>query len=129
MIYTLEKGEIRYLLVRSRKGVYGFAKGHMEPGETETETAYREIREETGLTVRLLDGFRAKETYLLPQKENTVKEVVYFIGFYSGQTPHFQEKELTAVSLHSFEEAMTLLQSESRRKVLAQADAFIRPAH
>ena len=33
----------RYLLTRSKKGVWGFPKGHMEAGETEHETALREI--------------------------------------------------------------------------------------
>ena len=32
------------------KGLYNFVGGHIEPGETGPEAAYRELREETGIT-------------------------------------------------------------------------------
>lgn len=40
---------LKYLLVREKNGFWGFPKGHMERGETEQETAGREIKEETAL--------------------------------------------------------------------------------
>jgi len=41
------------LLVYGRKSQkWGFPKGHMEYGETEKETALRELKEETGITLR-----------------------------------------------------------------------------
>lgn len=40
----------RYLLVFGKKsGKWGFPKGHQEEGETEEETALRELKEETGI--------------------------------------------------------------------------------
>lgn len=39
VVFTRIGGEPRYVLVRSLEGVYGFPKGHMEPGETPEETA------------------------------------------------------------------------------------------
>ena len=42
------------LLIRHAKGRHiSFPKGHVEPGETESQTAEREILEETGLRVRV----------------------------------------------------------------------------
>ena len=41
----------RYVLVCSGDGLWGFPKGHTEPGETEEQTALREVREETGYTL------------------------------------------------------------------------------
>ena len=52
------------LLIRHENGGHwAFPKGHVEENETETETALREIREETGLAVTLDTGFRAVVTY------------------------------------------------------------------
>lgn len=57
IIYTKEHGDIQYIIIRSKEGIYGFPKGHTEGNESETETALREVAEETGLTVRLIPGF------------------------------------------------------------------------
>ncbi|MBV9111101.1 MAG: NUDIX domain-containing protein, partial [Gemmatimonadetes bacterium] len=57
-------GERRYLLVRSaltRRPIWEFPKGGVEPGETDEIAAERELQEEAGMRVgdyRVLDGFR-----------------------------------------------------------------------
>ena len=49
-VVATEKDGVRYYVLV--KGSYvGLPKGHMEPGESERETALREVREETGLTL------------------------------------------------------------------------------
>ena len=55
VVFTREGGEVRYVIIQSLEGYYGFPKGHMEGSETEQETALREIREEVGLTPRLVE--------------------------------------------------------------------------
>ena len=51
IVFTLENGEIKYLLVEEMSGCHSFPKGHVENNETEEETALREIKEETNLEV------------------------------------------------------------------------------
>ncbi len=47
------------LLIRhANGGHWAFPKGHVEPGETEAQTALREIREETAIAASLWPGFR-----------------------------------------------------------------------
>lgn len=106
--------------------MYGFPKGHMEGTETEEETALREIREETGLNVRLLPGFRWTDSYSLPHKPGVTKQVVYFTAEYSGQTPVPQESELSGIRLMPYQEAWNALQFASARRILAAADRFLR---
>jgi hypothetical protein len=54
------KGEIRYLLIKNRRSAHwGFPKGHIEMGETPQQTAMREVLEETGIHVKLIDGFES----------------------------------------------------------------------
>lgn len=51
-------GKIEYLILR-HKNYWNFPKGGVEAGETDLETARREIREETGLTqLNFIPGFR-----------------------------------------------------------------------
>ena len=56
IIYRMENGVAQYLLLhytpssKGKRGQWGFAKGHVEAGETEIQTAKREIAEETGIT-------------------------------------------------------------------------------
>ncbi len=69
-----------YLLVLRHKysGNWSFPKGHVEKGESETQTALREVKEETGLDITLIDGFRESVVYY--PKPNIRKQVVYFLG-------------------------------------------------
>ena len=121
VVFTREFGEPRFVIVQSRAGHHGFPKGHMEPGETEAETALRETREETGLEPRLLPGFRAAEIYPLPGKPNTVKQVIFFAAEYENQTPRPQFEELRSVKLLTFDEALRTLAYPSSRRVLSEA--------
>lgn len=126
VVFTRVNGEIRYLLERTRRKIYGFPKGHMEAGETETQTALREIMEEVGVQVQLIDGFREVETYPVWNREGVLKDVVYFLAEYRDQTPVYQESELTAVGLYTYAEAETVLDFADRRRILKAADKYIK---
>ena len=95
VIFTRMNNEIKYLLIRNLTGIYGFPKGHVEQGETEEQTALREVFEEVGLAVKLVPGFRSEDEHPIPQKENTMKQIVYFLGEYSNQELTYQKEELT----------------------------------
>ena len=125
VVFTRVDGQPRYLLVSNLEGIWGFPKGHVEPGETETETALREIREETGLTVMLLPGFRAEDAHAIPQRPDTVKRVVYFLGEYREQTFRHQREELSDARLADYEAAMAMLQFDSSRRILTEAHRFL----
>ena len=63
----LRKNEERYevLLVKHLASHWGFPKGHMEKGEDEKATARREVLEETGIHIDIIDGFRYKSEYTI----------------------------------------------------------------
>ncbi len=125
VVFTRDYGEVRYVLVEQRSGNYSFPKGHVEAGETEEQTALREIWEETGLHPALIPGFRDGETYVIEKKQNTVKDVVYFLAEYSHQAFAPGETDAVSVGLFPYEEAMKALPTENRRTVLEHAKAFI----
>ncbi len=125
VVFTRIDGEIHYLLVQNLNGIYGYPKGHMEPGERELETARREIREEVGLEVEFIPGFRGEDAHRIPGKA-VMKEIIYFLAEFSGQEPHYLESELSGCCLVSFAEAMEHFQFESSRRILREADGFLR---
>lgn len=125
VVFTRESGEIRYVLAQSLDGLYGFPKGHMEKGETEQQTALREIREEVGLSPRLIDGFRECIEHPLPARPGVMKRVVYFLAEYEHQAIVYQASELLNALLVGYEEALSLLPFENTRRILTQAHAFL----
>ena len=125
VVFTRMNNEIQYLLIRNLTGIYGFPKGHVEQGETEEQTALREVFEEVGLAVKLVSGFRSEDEHPIPQKENTMKQIVYFLGEYSNQEFTYQKEELTDALLTDYETAMTLFQFDSSKRILTEANNFL----
>ena len=124
VVFTRIGGQPHYVLVRAKdqpEGCHGFPKGHMEPGETEEQTALREILEETGLRVRLIPGFRAVTEYNLPTPPDTRKRVVFFLAEYADQTPIPQESELSAITLAPWPQALELTEFDDSKRILTDA--------
>ena len=83
--------EKEFLVLLQTNHFWSFPKGHMEAGETETETALRELLEETSLTVTLVPDARTVSEYDMPPLRR--KQVVLFLGEVNGDvTP--QEEEI-----------------------------------
>ena len=125
VVFTRNNDEIRYVIIQHLGEHWGFPKGHMELGETEENTALREIQEEIGISAKLIDGFRVEEQYPLPNKPGTTKTVVYFLAEYAGQEISHQKEELKAAYLLSYEEAVNQLTFEETKRILAKANAFL----
>ena len=127
VVFTRGGGEIRYVIVCSVNGYYGYPKGHVEAGESEQETALREIKEETGLDVVLREGFRTTDEYMLQLEGYTDihKQVVYFLAEYEGQAPSAQPSEIAEIKLMTFEEALAVFQFEGNRRILREAHNFL----
>ncbi len=126
VVFTHSAGEQNFVVIRALNGDYGFPKGHMESGETEEQTAIREIREETGLSVTILPGFREVDEYLLPAHPDILKRVVFFAAEYEKQRISIQEEELEGAELLPYGEAMRRLTFDSSREILRKAQEFIR---
>lgn len=55
IILSSENKDCVALLFRGKQGDWSFPKGHVESGEDTTNTMFREIKEETGLVVQLIE--------------------------------------------------------------------------
>ena len=123
VIFREYDAQRRYLILHSTQGHWTLCKGHVEGHETERETAVREIREETGLSVEFIDGFRQVITY--SPKPGRIKDVVFFLGRTIKETVVCQPEEVAEAVFLPFGDAMARLTHPSDRETLAAADAFL----
>ena len=123
VMFTEKDDQRKYLLIKNESGHIGFPKGHIEYGETETETARREVFEETGLSFRQFGDFREEYTYTT--RENSIKTGIFFIGHYKYRRPDIQEEEILDNWLLPYEEAMKLLNFPEDRELLEKAEKYI----
>lgn len=90
--YRIVNGEREFLLVfEAYSQCWSLPKGHMEAGETEQQTALRELFEETGLRATL----DARKSAMIEYPISTVarKQVVFYLGKIDGQ-PRIREGEI-----------------------------------
>ena len=114
-----------YLIIKSLNGDIGFPKGHMEENESELETAIRELKEETGVEVDPITGFKYQIEYPLPRVADTIKQSVYFLGRCTSDNILCQETEVAEAEFASYEDALKLLTFEETKDILTSAEAFI----
>ena len=111
VVFKREDDKILYLIVLNKKGTsignWGFPKGHMEPGETESETATREIFEETGLHVNFIDGFRHVLSY--SPHPQVKKDAVYFLAEANNGKVIIQKSEIANFKWLPYERAESFL--------------------
>ncbi len=69
-----------FLLLRNRRGFWGFPQGHREKGETEIQTLVREVKEETGIMDLDIQSYIGKITYSFFKGDGTrsSKEVRFY---------------------------------------------------
>ena len=125
IVYRETQGIRDYLIIRSMNGDYGFPKGHVEQDKTEYETAARELKEETGITVQIVEGFRRQIEYKLPGKADTIKHAVYFLGKSTGNPIVRQPDEVQEAMFVSFEKGLEMLSFEQTKTVLREAETYL----
>ena len=123
VIYTIVDGKRLYLIEVMQKGHTSFCKGHVEENESEHQTAAREIREETGLEVKFVEGFRQTVEY--SPDTDCLKTVVFFLADADSTNVTIQEEEVREIERLPYEEALTKLTFDSDRDILRQAECFL----
>jgi bis(5'-nucleosidyl)-tetraphosphatase len=122
--------DVSFLLLQHNAGHWDFAKGNIEFGESESQAARREIREETGIeTAHFLEGFRVRVEYYYKREGILVhKEVVFFLARSDSQRVILSNEHI-GYSWCDFDKALAKLTYRSAREVLEQAQIFIKRAY
>lgn len=121
VVFRNKDCNVQILLIKHvNGGHWAFPKGHVEKGETEEQTALREILEETGLAVRIDTGYRQVVSY--SPKKDVIKDVVYFVAKADeGSSAVAQESEISQIKWVDMNSAVEYVSFENDKKVLLGA--------
>ena len=117
---------LRHSSISSRGGGHwDFPKGHIDDGETEIQTALRELGEETGIEqVKVVDGFRDTITYTFSGGQEQIgKEVVFFLATTKESKVTLSHEHID-YSWLDFDSAFSRLTYDNARQVLRNAIEF-----
>lgn len=124
IIYKYQENKLYFLIVKHNRGHYSFPKGHIEKGETEEETAIREVKEETNVDIKIINGFREKITY--SPKENTIKDVIFFLAKPLTLNIKPQEEEINQIAWYDENDVFNIITYEEDKNILKNALNFIK---
>lgn len=81
-IYSSSSYPSEFLLLRNRRGSWGFPQGHKEKGENEIQTLIREVSEETGITHLDIQSYIGKihYSYFRADGMKSEKEVRFYFA-------------------------------------------------
>lgn len=124
VVFRYENNVRKYLLIRNKRSAHwGFPKGHIEPGETDEETALREVLEETGLHIEIVPGFVKKSDYTIQGKIE--KSVSIFLAKTKDTRYKLQVEEIEECGWFDFNSAQRTLNYENDKFILNEAKAFL----
>ncbi len=120
----------RILLISTQAGRrWQLPKGHIEEGETPEQAAVREVREETGVTSRVVAPLPGVEYWFVERGAHRIhKQVDYFLlDYVSGDTADFDPHEVSGAEWFPWDEGLSRLSFENERRVVEKARAIAAP--
>ncbi len=117
---------LEVLLIAIKDGrVWSLPKGQVEPGERYTQTAVREVREETGIEARVLAPLGSIRYHFTVRDDGiqttVTKEVHHFLMGYVGGRPQPQKEEVDGVDWFPVPEALKRLSHQNERDAVLKA--------
>lgn len=124
-------GELEVLLCGRREPPqWSLPKGAPDPSENLEQAALREVREETGVEVAIVQKMGAINYWFVRPQEGFRyhKRVHYYLMEPTGGDPANHDYEFDAVAWFPYEEAFLLMTYKNEREMVARAVALLRAA-
>jgi 8-oxo-dGTP pyrophosphatase MutT (NUDIX family) len=127
VVFRVEDGRPRFLLIRDSYSNWGFPKGHLEPDEAPQCAAVREVQEETGLGDVETRGSIETIDWYFRFRGRLIHKVCHFflMESASARTSPQRAEGITACRWVSYEEAAQLISYANAREVLKRAHEMV----
>ena len=121
-------GGVEILLIQDAKGRWTIPKGHIEEGETASQTARREIGEEAGLFDVDMLGWLGKIHFRYRRIERLVLMTtqIYLVRVRTDGNEIQKEEWMNDIKWFSFNDALELIEYEDIAKLMLKAKTRIR---
>ncbi|MEI6288709.1 MAG: NUDIX domain-containing protein [bacterium] len=122
---------LQFLILYHRGNYWNFPKGHVEQGETEMEAAQRELFEEAGLKVKLIDGWRQQTHFFFKENRDGKSElirkefVLYLAGTAMGSEPKISH-EHNGYAWFDLKTAQKYMKFKNLKSILEEAESFVK---
>lgn len=126
VIFRKRDNVILYLLLHYPSGHWDFVKGNVEKGESDKETVRREAKEEAGLDVEIVPGFKKRITYFYKKEDKPIsKEVIFYVALAKNSRVKLSYEHLGFKWL-PFKDALELITYKNSKDVLKKANDFLK---
>jgi 8-oxo-dGTP pyrophosphatase MutT (NUDIX family) len=127
VVFRLEDGVPRFLLIRDSYANWGFPKGHVERGESPEDAALREVREETGLGELSSCGLIDTIDWYFRFRGKLIHKSCHFYLMETSQSDTAPQRAegITACQWVTFAEAHDAVSYANAREVLRRAREMI----
>ncbi|MBB5854080.1 NUDIX hydrolase [Amycolatopsis umgeniensis] len=117
-------------LDRHGRLLWSLPKGHIEDGETVEQTAVREVKEETGISSRVLEPLGTIDYWFVAERRRVHKTVHHFILESTGGELSDEDVEVTEVAWVPLADLETTLAYSDERKLVRKAkELFAQQQH
>lgn len=126
VLYRYNNLDNLFLLLKYPSGHWDFAKGHREIGETNKQTAVRELAEETGIKdIIFVNGFKRRIYYSYKYAGRMIrKQVIFFLGRTLEENVCLSNEHLEYVWLN-YEESLEQVTFDNAKRILVSAHRFL----
>ena len=130
VVFRLDGGRPRFLLIRDSYANWGFPKGHLEPGEAPEHAATREVVEETGLAAVESRGAIETIDWYFRFRGRLIHKVCHFYLMESvdDRTSPQRAEGITECQWVTYEEAARMISYANARAVLKRAQEMVTEA-